>query len=145
MFRFGLLSKGSSLPKGYLFRSRFPNTGDVIYSEDDILDADMYIGGWILPDTDECRAAAPDDGFWYDSAGDPIARTGGEILAWSGINSSNVWFSVRRGLVLYPDDITERVIGRIARYYGMSVSEYSGGTLVLQPSTILSTDKVLVQ
>lgn len=106
MFRFGLLSKGTHLPPGYLFRSRFPNT----------------VGGWILPDTDACRAAVPEDLFWYDVLGAPIARTPDEILGWAGINSWNVFFTSARGLVVYPKDTLSTTLAKVDRYYRLPTS-----------------------
>jgi hypothetical protein len=112
--------ESSTLPRAnLLFYSRFPNTGDVIWGEDDILPEDMYFGGWVLPA--ELASAIGYPSFFFDADGVPIARQGLELLAWSGINQYTVIYSNRRGLAVYSDDASYGTVRNAFRYFKQAV------------------------
>ena len=112
---------GFSLPHdGLLFFSWLPNTEDVLWVDDQVIDDEYYVfGGWILPasNSDVFTAAGS---YWYTDVNTPKVLRDTEILALAGINTTNIFFSMRRGLAVYETSISAEVIARIKKYYGIA-------------------------
>lgn len=112
---------GFSLPReGLLFFSWLPNTEDVLWADDQVIDDEYYVfGGWVLPsgDSDVFSAAGSD---WYTDVNTPKVLRDTEILDLTGINTANVFFSMRRGLAIYEMSISAEVLARIKKYYGIA-------------------------
>ena len=112
---------GFSLPReGLLFFSWLPNTENVLWADDQVIDDEYYVfGGWILPasDSDVFTATGTD---WYTDINTPKVLRDTEILGLTGINTANIFFSVRRGLAIYETTISAEVLARIKKYYGIA-------------------------
>ena len=112
---------GFSLPReGLLFFSWLPNTEDVLWAYDQVIDDEYYVfGGWVLPasDSDVFTATGSD---WYTDVDTPKVLRDTEILALAGINTTNIFFSMQRGLAIYETTISAEVLARIKKYYGLA-------------------------
>lgn len=113
------------LPRQYrLFYSRFPNTEDIVWSDETILDDDMYYGGWKLPATVTDWTGATRDmfailgkGLFFDGSGTPLTVTGESLLGWSGINRWQILFSLKSGLAIYDQAAPVNIIRKAHRVY----------------------------
>ena len=112
---------GFSLPReGLLFFSWLPNTEGVLWADDQVIDDEYYVfGGWVLPasNSDVFTATGLD---WYTDVNTPKVLRDTEILALAGINTTNVFFSMRRGLAVYETTISVEILARIKKYYGIA-------------------------
>lgn len=117
---FGSL-RGQSLPStGLLFYSKLPNTEEVLWADDLVIDDEYYIfGGWLLTvGSAELFAAAPD--FYNGNANTPLPLRDIEILALTGINTANVLFSLKRGLAIYALNTDEAILTQAKKYFGIT-------------------------
>lgn len=111
---------GVSLPReGLLFFSWLPNTEDVLWADDLVIGDEYYVfGGWLLTagDSDLFAAAGSD---WYTDVDTPIPLRDSEILALDGINTSNIFFSLKRGLAIYAPSTDSAILAKAAKFYGL--------------------------
>ena len=112
---------GFSLPReNLLFFSWLPNTEDVVWADDQVIDDEYYaFGGWVLPASDSATFTATGTD-WYTDVDTPKVLRDTEILALAGINTTNIFFSMRRGLAVYETSISAEVLARIKKYYGIA-------------------------
>lgn len=111
---------GFSLPReGLLFFSWLPNTEDVLWADDLVIGDEYYVfGGWLLTagNSDLFTAAGSD---WYTDVDTPIPLRDSEILALDGINTSNIFFSLKRGLAVYAPSTDSAILAKTAKFYGL--------------------------
>ena len=117
----GVGNSGQTLPRiGLLFYSKLPNTEEVLWADDLVIEDEYYMfGGWLLTaGSAGLFAAAPD--FYDGDADTPLPLRDSEILALAGINTGNVLFSVRKGLAVYAEDTDETILAKARKYFGIT-------------------------
>lgn len=110
----------SGIPRqGLLFYSRMPNTEEVLWADDLVIDDEYYVfGGWKLTAGDAALfAAAGTD--WYTDVDTPLPLRDTEILALTGINTANIFFSLRKGLAVYASDTDAATLAKAQKFYGL--------------------------
>ena len=112
MFRFGLLSRGVQLPRGYLIYLARPNSDAYVTAEDALIPEDQYDWAYLLPGS---LFTILGEGLFFQADGTPIAVLASEIIADAGTNGSGyvLFKSINEAqqtgkLVIYPPD-TETV------------------------------------
>lgn len=102
-----------------LFYSKLPNTEEVLWADDLVIDDEYYVfGGWKLTASDaNLFAAAGSD--WYTDVDTPLALRDSEILALVGINTANIFFSLKRGLAIYSATADADILAKAAKFYGL--------------------------
>lgn len=115
------LGFSSSIPKAdLLFYSKLPNTEDTTLGDDEVIADENYaFGGWILPsgNTPVYTATGTD---WYVDVSTPKVLQDSDILALPSINSTNVFFSFKRGLAVYNSSLSSDTLTKVKKYYRIS-------------------------
>ena len=111
---------GIALPRvGLLFYSRYPNTDEVLWGDDVVIDDQYYAyAGWILTASDAALFAASGSD-WYSDVDNPIALRDFEILALTGINESNILFTINKGLAVYESTVSATVLAKAYKFFGL--------------------------
>ncbi len=111
----------SGIPRqGLLFYSRMPNTEEVLWADDLVIDDEYYVfGGWLLTagNSDLFTAAGSN---WYTDVDTPIPLRDSEILALEGINTANIFFSLKKGLAVYNASTDAAILAKAAKFYGLT-------------------------